>query len=87
MQVDTLIATRAAESICSEPGQLDTVNTMRLMIGQRSPEDRTNSSMVKWVSEIDITTSSTDRPLYKLTPVEDNDYTRAATRRHHYHDG
>lgn len=79
VQVDTLIATRAAESICSEPGQLDTVNTMRLMIGQRSPEDRTNSSMVKWVSEIDITTSSTDRPLYKLTPVEDNVYTIAAT--------
>jgi uncharacterized protein YjdB len=58
VQVDTIIATGAQESITGDPDQLDTVNTMRLMMGQTSKDERTNSRMVKWVSEIDITTSS-----------------------------
>ncbi|MFA7078731.1 MAG: hypothetical protein WC147_10055, partial [Syntrophomonas sp.] len=57
VQVDTIIATGAAESVTSDPDRLDTSNTMLLMIGQTSPKERNNSWMVKWVCEIDITTS------------------------------
>ncbi|ABI69282.1 DUF1533 domain-containing protein [Syntrophomonas wolfei] len=77
--VDTIIATRAAENLISNSAQLDTTHTMRLMMGQSYLEDRTVSSMVKWVSEIHITTLSTARPLYKLTPLEDNVYTIGTT--------
>ena len=58
VQVDTIIATKAAENLASEINQLDNTHSMRLMMGQTSSEERTVSRMVKWVSEIDITTTA-----------------------------
>ena len=58
VEVDTIIATKASENMVSDSSQLDNVFTMRLMMGQTSSEERTISRMVKWVSEIDITTTT-----------------------------
>jgi len=59
VQVDTIISTKAAENFAGDISQLDNTYTMRLMMGQTSSEERTISRMVKWVSEIDITTTAT----------------------------
>ena len=57
-EVDTIIATKASENLVSDSSQLDNLFTMRLIMGQTSSEERTISRMVKWVSEIDITTTA-----------------------------
>ena len=58
VEVDTIIATKASENLVDDINQLDNVFTMRLIMGQTSSEERTISRMVKWVSEIDITTTA-----------------------------
>lgn len=56
--VDTIIATKAQGYCTTDPSLLDTVNTLRLLMGQTSSTERTNNLMAKWVKEIDITTLS-----------------------------
>lgn len=58
VKVDSIIVTKAAENLVNDSSQLDNVFTMRLIMGQTSSEERTISRMVKWVSEIDITTTT-----------------------------
>ncbi|MCG9967285.1 Ig-like domain-containing protein, partial [Pelotomaculum terephthalicicum JT] len=54
-QVDTILATAAQGFVTSDPNQLDTVNTLRLFMGQANAGDKTANFCAKWVSEIDIT--------------------------------
>ena len=58
VEIDAIIATKASESLITDSSQLDNAHTMRLMLGQTDPEERTVSQMVKWVSKIDIVTST-----------------------------
>ncbi|MEN6390020.1 MAG: hemoblobin-interacting domain-containing protein [Syntrophomonas sp.] len=56
VSVESIIAADAQDYATDDIGKLDNTNTMRLMMGQSSADERTNSWMVKWVCEIDITT-------------------------------
>lgn len=78
-EVETIIATRALGNITNDLNQLDDVACLRLFMGQANSTERTNSWMVRWVSELEITTFpgsgfEPDDSLYIIKPIEDATY-------------